>query len=145
MNMLPRLSNPFEHVCVRNIFKNSLATICQIWSHRSLDFAFDSEIHCMVIPSGSCKSKNFARYLKKTNVSKYFLIFLYEISRTCQQFPFHHLATYTIMNNRSSQCTGHYCTCRRALGRGILLALTFFAIFFLPWTSNSKLFLLKSK
>lgn len=39
--------------------------MCQIWSHKSEDFVFDSVIQSMVISSGSNKSKNFARYLQR--------------------------------------------------------------------------------
>lgn len=44
--------------------------MCQICNAMFDDLAFDSEIHCIVIGSGSRRSKNFTRYLcNRDNIS----------------------------------------------------------------------------
>lgn len=125
MNMEPRLRSPFEQVCVRKILRKSFATMCQICNAMFDDLAFDSEIHCMVIGSGSRRSKNFTRYLcnrDKVSIDKH-LKCVFQL--TYHQFPCRRSAAYTRASNRSCQCTGHCCTSHKEPAQDILWALTF--------------------
>lgn len=138
INMLPRLRRPFEHVCVRKILRNNLATMCQIWSQRSADLSFESSIHFIVTPSGCCRSKNLDRYLQnKENLEFCFVLKSIWVHLTFQWFLGLHSAVYTTTSSHSCRYTDHCCTFRTKLLQDIPLALT---LFFLPFPFSLRTF-----